>query len=816
MMTGIVQDQNLEKQIEKHIGCMAGFLHIFDRHHALAGPRLYSPKRLPPSTGLNSGREAPKVVDSPAMSGELANSPAAARASPSPDRSWPSPLKEIRSPSAAPEPGTPAAARSPLPFPVFEFKEGTRSPWKFSKEAPRLSLDSRATTDAKGSLYPREIRTNAAILSGARPDKAAGGGGGGGRDDESQRRSPSVIARLMGLENLPRPDPEPAKKVELRRSASESRVNKDIYRFMEGAASGFHVNQPQQFNVQGKVASNAIRENAAARGDKKSSLAAAAAAAAGHDARNAKAQETAKAGHRGLIQRKSFYDSTEFFPEPKQAVSIYEEIEKKLRMRGIDEPSKDLETLKQILEALQLKGLLHSKRDDVNPRNIVYDRSFNDSPIVVMRPSRSGNLYGRNGSNSPPSSFRSRQVAARRSPGAASVDASPAANPRREIVRSQNRGRSSVSPTRSDNGVNSPSRRRLLAVEPQRRANGVAAEQRRVSPVQSPRIGLRRAGGPPDQSMATSRSPRTRRSAAKAYQEEVEEEEEEEEEKVFLPAEDESSTISESSISTPSLTDTERSKMEEYKEGKSLLERCHKLLHSIAEITPAAESQQPSPVSVLDPSFYKEESSPSPIMKRSIEFEDQGAELDDDAWSPISPISCKPNVNAEDCDYVYISDILRVSSYLPEDSDVFLLLEKQQNLKGKDTSQVSRLQRRLIFDTVAEILDRKRHLLRWKSLSVVSSALENPSLQQIWSEYQRIRERDTSDDLLEVICGVLRKDLAGDAINGWDGCPVEMSEVAVDVERLIFKDLISETIRDLAAFASESDKFQPYRRKLVF
>lgn len=173
-------------------------------------------------------------------------------------------------------------------------------------------------------------------------------------------------------------------------------------------------------------------------------------------------------------------------------------------------------------------------------------------------------------------------------------------------------------------------------------------------------------------------------------------------------------------------------------------------------------------------------------------------------------------MHAEDCDYVYISDILRVSSYLPEDSDVYLVLEKQQNLKGKDTSQVSRLQRRLIFDTVTEILDRKRHLLRWKSLSVVSSALENPSLQQIWLEYQRIRERDTSDDLLEVICGVLRKDLAGDAINGWDGCPVELSEVAVDVERLVFKDLISETIRDLAAFASESDKFQPYRRKLVF
>lgn len=63
--------------------------------------------------------------------------------------------------------------------------------------------------------------------------------------------------------------------------------------------------------------------------------------------------------------------------------------------------------------------------------------------------------------------------------------------------------------------------------------------------------------------------------------------------------------------------------MEEYKEGRSLLERCDKLLHSIAEIT--ASELQPSPVSVLDSSFYKDESSPSPVMKRSIDF--KGASL---------------------------------------------------------------------------------------------------------------------------------------------------------------------------------------------
>lgn len=50
-------------------------------------------------------------------------------------------------------------------------------------------------------------------------------------------------------------------------------------------------------------------------------------------------------------------------------------------MRGIDEPSKDLHALKQILEALQLKGLLHSnKSTTILPTN--------QSPIVVMKPNR--------------------------------------------------------------------------------------------------------------------------------------------------------------------------------------------------------------------------------------------------------------------------------------------------------------------------------------------------------------------------------------------------------------------------------------------
>lgn len=144
-----------------------------------------------------------------------------------------------------------------------------------------------------------------------------------------------------------------------------------------------------------------------------------------------------------------------------------------------------------------------------------------------------------------------------------------------------------------------------------------------------------------------------------------------------------------------------------------------------------------------------------------------------------------------------------------------MLLEKQQYLKGRDGSKVSTLERRLIFDTINEILTRKKQLPPWKVVSYSNTNSGQNTLQQIWSEFQKIRERDASEDLFNVICGVLRKDLAGDAING--DCPIEMSEAVLDIERLIFKDLIGETIRDLAAISGRYDSVPVVpRRKLIF
>lgn len=167
----------------------------------------------------------------------------------------------------------------------------------------------------------------------------------------------------------------------------------------------------------------------------------------------------------------------------------------------------------------------------------------------------------------------------------------------------------------------------------------------------------------------------------------------------------------------------------------------------------------------------------------------------------------------DDNDYIYISRILRASSYLTEDDDIFLFVEKQHYFKGKDYSKEARLHRKLIFDVAKEIIDQNKQLPPWKTFSPKNSNISKPLPRQIWSELQRIQEpTDQSPDLFGIVCGVLKKDLAAD---GWGDLSVKMSDAVLDIERLIFKDLIGESIRDLAEFAGNS-RFLAPRRKLVF
>lgn len=421
------------------------------------------------------------------------------------------------------------------PLLIVELKQGTRR--KLYKEAPRLSLDSRATTDAKGGLHPKEIRTTTSVVHNGGDSSTASGS----IDGDQQHRSHSVIARLMGLEPFPNSsDSEPEKQPELRRSASESRVSKDLFqsRFTSDG-SNFYPTQPTQSHS--VPVNNATKDNAPIE-------------AHFADPRNHSLKKATEALSRGRDYsasiwrapqlRKNVFDSGDIFPEAKQTVSIYGEIEKRIKMRGIDEPSNDLETLKQILEALQLKGLLHPKppspQNQVRHRNFVYD----ESPIVLMKPSRCSAtpISRRMGNDYPPSNGKTQVRGVRRNNSLAGEN-SPSVSPRRERhVRSPTRGGRGPSPmTRNSEGnvsssrSNSPVKPRQLSVETQRRVNEPTEKRSRASPVHSPK----RAVANP---MVNNRSPRNKNPTSEIRQKE----------KIVstFVTEDESSSTSGSSVTT--------------------------------------------------------------------------------------------------------------------------------------------------------------------------------------------------------------------------------------------------------------------------
>lgn len=408
------------------------------------------------------------------------------------------------------------APKSPLPLPVFE---KARSPWKFSKEAPRLSLDSRATMDAKGGLHPKSVVNNLVVDDDT-------------KDGAQHCRSPSVIAKLMGLDQLPNSSAsETDKTPELRRSASESRVSRDLFQSrFNSDGSSFH---PKHHTL-----NNAVKDNLSIDADprhKKSG--------------NAQAFEGMKGGFvnsttpwRAPQPRKSFFESGDIFPEPKQSATIYGEIDKRIKVRGIDEPSKDLETLKQILEALQLKGLLHSKppsqQNQLRHRNFVYD----DSPIVLMKPTRSSsstpiNRRMGNENDYSPSNALNQPRGVRRSYDLTG-ETSPSPSPRRDkSLRSPTR--SGRNPTRS----NSPVKSKPVNIQTQRRASeSPPPENRKASPVRSPKLNTRKTGAD-----RLDRTPKSKKSTS----------ENQEKEKIttIVITEDEYSSISGSSITTS--TDTE-------------------------------------------------------------------------------------------------------------------------------------------------------------------------------------------------------------------------------------------------------------------
>ncbi|RWW57297.1 hypothetical protein BHE74_00035923 [Ensete ventricosum] len=638
--------------LERQMGCMAGLLHLFDRHQVLAR------KRLPPPPV----RIFQKHADFVCLSGT--HSPA-----------------------------------------VNEVKDGVRT----------LSKRSRAMVVAKGKLRPREIRAAAPVASscdGSDTSEAV---------DESEwlRRSPSVVARLMGLDALP----DESDRAELRRSTSESRVPRDpaYIRFLDGSS----------FSKSSPVEAAPVSADEFIRMTNLGQL-------------NVPVAEKTKSPARTPflppLQKKSFFDAGDFYPEPKRWGLLPIEFGKQRLTRVMDEAGRDLDTLKQILEALQLKGLLHSNPlyRHINGRRDHFLNHHYDSPIVVIEPA--------------PRPLRR----------PSSEPRSPLPPPRPAAIRGNPAGAAATPPVRrnrkADQGPNGNNERI-------NRGPSSPAKQRSSNVPES----------------GKSRPPRRRISALKTPPNQV-------------------------------------------GQRRQLLDRCDRLLHSITAFTAedqvatvavqvaAAAEQQPSPVSVLNSPILGEETSPrSPVSKRSIDFKgDQPAECNEDAVAsdggdgPETQAEEEVVVDDDDDDYEYVVEILRLTHSHGDTTDVYAFVEKARS----DASKSLRLRRRLVLDAVAEILDRKRggspplweSFVRPGFLSVAVAAPNSAALllTEVWSELRQAREQVSAADLYDVTSWAVGRDLAAENLESWARPAAEVADAVIQIERQIFKDLVSGAISDLA------------------
>ncbi|VAI91794.1 unnamed protein product [Triticum turgidum subsp. durum] len=721
-----------EEERPVHQGCMAGFLHLFDRPHVFSGKRrlCHHPRRLLSSS--SSGSATPSEMSMPLE-----------RATPLP---------------SSPEMTPPAAPRPSLQLPPLDLKDrgGAAASWRL----PRLSLDSRAVVDARGKLRQRDNNRTAAP-----PSPGVAG-------------SPSVVARLMGLDALPHgaADEEDgqhaARGGELRRSASE-RVPRDPARFRFVDPSFF--------------------EKPALLPQRPSSPTA--------EAALAQRQSPDPAFHRAaaLQRRSSHFDAREVFPEPAKRVdpsagrgeiALCGEIDRRLRKRGIAEPARDLETLKQILEALQLKGLLrHSTPPPpLSVRN-------HPPPIVVMRPSSRP--------PQPPTSPTRRlrvQVDNARRPRSPDRAASPARSPASPARRGPQSPQRRVSPEKRHQPLKKPNNADLPSIRPRIARHAV----HNLSPDDDASTIFSDGGSSSSVSASASASSRWDLEVSLSRQGGKISAQRTSIVQRFL-----------TSLSIFALQQRQRVRLvDDARTDRGLLERCDKLLSSIEAFTgagDAAADQQPSPVSVLDAAtFLADEDSPSssgskrgmgrrapgPRPVASLSFPEDDDEAVPEAWL-VGP-------EASDPDFAYVAEVVCLSDRMRSPDDVYRTLEKRRR-RGEDTWQ----HRRLLCGAAAEALD------RWRCAhpsEPVAWLRGEELLRYVWAEVQRALEPAgpaAGDDLNDQTSGAILRDLAAD--RRWLPS-AEAADTVLQIERLLFKDLVADAICELA----EADRLRLPRRKLVF
>lgn len=690
-----------------------------------------------------------------------------------------------------------------------------------AKELPRLSLDSRKESMSPSSRLKNYSyrRSDDSLLDALKP-----------QDSPSHRRSNSVIAKLMGLEEAPdamgmliADNYEPARSP---RAAAQATRSERPSPSPRSACQDQCVSLPKNeaSAPKTKPSPRILTEAAPWRQQER-----------GVSVTNSKASQC---------------QDTEVRP---RTSSLYADIERRLGGLEFSECNKDF-------RALRILGALHSKdakrqSDDSDTESVAVQgqeedlattssRSF-ESPIVVMKSSRTTEKPGV--SAAPLAGLRRlRKLQARDSSFTDKNEGSKNSRTARAQSRSDEPASRASSPRPS--GSSSP---RLV----QRKAESERRSRPPVSPkspnkksteVASPRG---RARSNPSQVKSNRdnevlQSPRRRISLAKQID-------------VSIMDCEKPTVVSSSSLQPNYTAATPRQK------SPSLILGSDHKIHSLENV--------PSPVSVLDTSFYHKSISES--------FKDGETHTSDECWNPNSlpdtPQSktssevnqIKPEnlealiqkleqlqsmndeaANSKDNQYIY--EILLASGLLhkelsfaampgqlcpsscPINPELFLILEQTKprfisasravtGAKKSSEPNMEKLHRRIVFDLVNEIIAQKMNI--YSSANGMAKLLQTRKL----SGWRLFKELCTEIDRLlsessAAKCSEEDEDenmqLAEDALyemQDWGSPGSELQGMILDIERSIFRDLIDEVIGGEATEKMQAGQSK-LRRQLSF
>ncbi|XP_057769729.1 protein LONGIFOLIA 1-like [Salvia miltiorrhiza] len=659
------------------------------------------------------------------------------------------------------------------------------------KELPRLSLDSKTN-----SMKAFESRLN--FLGSVENEKSSQPLR-SSREHGSHQRTSSVVARLMGLDALPGSV-----------STDDDVRTPTIKAFLPQTAEEQSKQNQMKHSPRASQSSRSQSANSARKPSTLSRFPVEAAPWRQPDSSRSK-----KAAASTLHQ-----------------TSVYGEIEKRVTELEFKKSGKDLRALKQILEAMQkTRARMEGERGEAaqlsshqNSKLPMWKKNREPcSPkqldsIVIAKPARVMEKVRL----SVPTRASTAETPHLRTPKyqrSCSVHSQKANNLTQENRNVKNQGRHLASPELDRASTTTP---RMKVVSPRLQQN----HPRRAEVAESARV--RKYG--------SQRGNQSRKNRVRAKDEQLSEDQMSEisgETRYSSYQGDAASVVSEQSETE--VTSVARSIRTNTRRDKNLVS------HVPAVESAATMLEQPSPISVLDDTFYSEDS-PSPVKKITTVFQEEESQCPDEAEWCLQHLnhlmdgtrldhSFKHNQKLENTkysvkeltqsnkeeaashneslnpDYRYVNKILLTSGLLRDPSfvsttteklfashhlinpDMFHVLEQTEAVNEK-----KRIQRKMIFDLVDEILVRK----------IVSSGLyrvekrgASPQglLKEVHSEMERLRRVSDRDDVDEE--DETSRALAADMMHGaedWVDCSGEVPSLVLDIERQIFKDLINEVI----------------------